>query len=79
VRLIVGESSLMIAGGGVLGGAAAFAATKWIRRLLFETSPANPAAYLAALGILAGVALIATLLPARRVARLDPASVLRSD
>ncbi|HEY6213790.1 MAG TPA: FtsX-like permease family protein, partial [Vicinamibacterales bacterium] len=79
VRLIVGESSLMIAGGAVLGGAAAFAATKWIRRLLFETSPANPAAYLAALGILAGVALIATLLPARRVARLDPASVLRSN
>jgi putative ABC transport system permease protein len=40
-------------------------------------TPRDPAAYGGALGLLAGVALLASWLPARRAGRVEPAVVLR--
>ena len=47
--------------------------------LLFEVGPSDPAALSAALIVLGTVALIATLLPARRAARVDPIVALRAE
>jgi len=46
---------------------------------LFEVGPSDPLALLGALLVLGAVALVATLLPARRAALVDPAIALRAE
>jgi ABC-type lipoprotein release transport system permease subunit len=45
--------------------------------MLFELSPMDPATYALVAILLLTVALLATYIPARRAARLDPMQVLR--
>lgn len=77
---LVGRQALMPVCGGMLAGLAlAFAATRWIQSLLYRTSPADPAAILGSIAIVAAAALLAALLPARRAAEVDPIQVLRNE
>jgi predicted lysophospholipase L1 biosynthesis ABC-type transport system permease subunit len=63
---------------GLLAGiAASVALARVVSGVLFATSPLDPAA-LAAIAALPLVALAVSLLPARRAARVDAASVLRA-
>jgi ABC-type lipoprotein release transport system permease subunit len=48
-----------------------------MRSVLFQVSPADPITIAATIVVLATVALVATLGPARRAARLDPLAALR--
>jgi putative ABC transport system permease protein len=50
-----------------------------LQRLLFETSPTDPATMISVGAMLTGVALLACYLPARRAARVDPVIALRHD
>ena len=50
-----------------------------LRALLYEVGAHDPGSYLAGVGLISLVAVAACLLPARRAARVDPASALRSD
>jgi predicted permease len=50
-----------------------------MRRFLFGLSPFDPIAYAGVMGILVTAALVATWVPARRAARIDPAVTLRAD
>ncbi|MGA2275943.1 MAG: ABC transporter permease [Bryobacteraceae bacterium] len=59
------------------GIAGAFAAGRILESLLHEVKPDDPAIFAATAGLLAGVALVACCLPARRAARLDPLAALR--
>jgi putative ABC transport system permease protein len=59
------------------GIAGAFAVGRILASLLHEVKPGDPLIFLATAGLLAGVALIACYLPARRAARLDPMTALR--
>jgi len=54
-------------------------ATRHIASLLFETSPTDPVTFLATVGFLAAVGLIACLVPAYRATRIDPLQALRSE
>jgi ABC-type lipoprotein release transport system permease subunit len=47
--------------------------------LLFGVSPLDPATYVAVALGLGGTALLASYLPARRAARVDPAHALRQE
>jgi putative ABC transport system permease protein len=59
---------------GVLG---AYAVGRWMSTLLFGVSPADPAAFAAAVGVVAAITLAGSLIPALRAVRVTPMSVLK--
>jgi len=79
VRLVLGEGARLAVMGVMLGVGGALAVTRLLRSLLYDVSPTDPVVLLALPLLLAGIALAACYLPARRAARSDPLSVLRSD
>lgn len=79
VRMVLGEGALLAALGTGFGIAGALVATRWIRTLLYEVNPWDPAVFVSlALG-LGAIAVASCYLPARRAARSDPLTVLRTD
>ncbi len=66
-------AGLLVGIGGALGGA------RFMRTLLFGVSAADPLVIVSAVALLAAVATLATLLPARAAARTDPVRVLRAE
>jgi predicted permease len=73
VIVMVLRQGAVLAGLGILlGGAAAFWATRALRSLLFAVPLADAPTYASAALLLGGVAVIASLLPARRAARVEP-------
>ena len=77
LRLVLGESGRLIALATGLGVLAALALSRFLRSLLVEVEPTDPATYIVTTLALATVAVIATLLPARRATRVDPIEALR--
>jgi len=75
--LVVGGGMRLAGLGLALGLLAAVPLTRLMRSLLFEVSPTDPAAFGAVTLLLAGVALVASYLPARRATRIDPTHALR--
>ena len=78
-RLFVGHGVKLVGLGLVIGIAAALASTRLMSALLFGVGPMDPVTYAAVSLLLGTVALVATYLPARRAARLDPVAALRTD
>ncbi|MCC7242292.1 MAG: ABC transporter permease [Acidobacteria bacterium] len=72
VRLVMGEGLRPVLAGLAMGVAGAWALGRTIESLLFGVSTADPLSYAAAFALLATSALAATLIPARRVLRVDP-------
>jgi putative ABC transport system permease protein len=67
-----------VVAGLVLGLAAALVLARLIESLLYGVKPSDPLALAGALAVLLGIGVVTCLLPARRAARIDPASTLRS-
>jgi predicted permease len=79
VRLVARETAPMVASGVVVGLLAALGLTRFVRTMLYEIQPNDPATF-AAVGItLAAVAVVAALVPARRASRVDPLIAIRSE
>jgi predicted permease len=79
LRLVVGQAMRFALAGVIIGGIVAVSAGRWMRPLLFDESPGDPAVYAAVATALFVVALTASALPAFRAARTDPNVVLRSE
>jgi putative ABC transport system permease protein len=79
LRLIVGQATRVAGVGVVLGLIGAFALTRIMEKLLFGVSPLDPATFVGAALLLFGIAGVASYLPARRAARIDPQSAIRAD
>ena len=73
------EALWLTAAGLVLGALAALAATPSISTLLFGVSAADAVTYVGASLVLATIALLASYVPARRAARIDPLLALRQE
>jgi predicted permease len=77
-RLVLGEGLQLALAGASAGLALAFAATRVLRGLLFQTEPLDPVSLGAAALVLVAAALVATWLPACRATRVDPIEALRA-
>ena len=78
-KLVMGQGLGLVGIGLALGLLGAFAATRVMSSVLHGVTARDPATFLQAGLTLVGVAVLATLLPARRAARIDPAISLRAE
>jgi predicted permease len=78
LRMIVGRALLLAALGAVIGVTAAQALGRVIQKQLFGVTLLDPLTIVSVVAVLALCAVLASILPARRAAGVDPASVLRS-
>lgn len=77
ILLIVSKSMALVAAGLLIGLGGAAGVTRVLSGMLHGVSPVDPFVFSAVSIVLAGTALVACLLPARRAATLDPIDALR--
>lgn len=79
VRLVLRRGATLALLGLAVGTLAAAGATRVVASLLYGVSPTDPLTFAAVALLLLAVALLASWLPARRAARVDPVIALRAD
>ncbi len=77
-RMVLGQGLVVALAGVAAGMVGALGATRLMRAVLFGVSPADPLTYGTTAAVIVGVALLATWVPARRAARVDPNEALRA-
>jgi putative ABC transport system permease protein len=77
--LIVGEGAKLTLVGAGIGIVAAVALTRLMSSMLFDVRPTDVGTYAAVAGLLAAVSLLASYIPARRAAKVDPMVALRDE
>jgi putative ABC transport system permease protein len=77
LRLVLGRAAVLIGAGTALGLGGAVVIVRLIANLLFGTTPMDPFTFAAVPFVLAGVALLASYIPARRATLVDPIVALR--
>jgi len=79
LRMIVGESMRVVIIASIVGIAGAFGLVRLIRSLLYEVQPTDPPTFAAALFVAVSIGFLASVVPALRAMRVDPAVALRND
>jgi putative ABC transport system permease protein len=79
LALVLGQGAALAGIGLVAGLAGAFVVTRYLSSLLFGITPLDPATFVAVAVVFAGVALLASYVPARRATSVDPLVALRSE
>jgi predicted permease len=79
LRLIVGHAMLLAAAGTALGLMAAALVTRVLEGMLYDIRPLDPISFAGGALIFLAVALIASLIPARRAASVNPVEALRAE
>ena len=77
VRLVFQRVGVLIAAGLAVGLAGSLWAARFVEALLFHLEAHDPVTFVGAAAVLVAAGGVAAWLPARRAARLDPATVLR--
>jgi ABC-type antimicrobial peptide transport system permease subunit len=76
-RMVLREGAVITLLGIGIGIAAALAVTRLMLALLFDVSPTDPATFAVVPLMLAAVALLASWMPARRAAAVEPLEAIR--
>ena len=79
VTMVMRNACVLLAVGLLLGGAGAWWLRSAAEKFLFRLEPGDPRAFAAALLTLSIAALVASAIPARRAASIDPMDALRSE
>ena len=79
VRSVMGRAAVLVGIGLTIGGVASWYLSSAAKTFLFRMDVTDPRPFVAAMGVLAAAALIASAIPARRAASVDPMIALRSE
>lgn len=79
IRLVIGQGLVLVSIGVGIGIAAAVGLTRLMASLLYGVRPTDPLTFITVSIFLLAVALIASCIPARRAARVDPMVALRHE
>ena len=79
VSMVVRQAMALAAAGLTIGLAAALALSRTLSTLLFDLSPTDPWTFATVATLLGVVAFVASYVPARRAASVDPIAALRAD
>ncbi len=80
VAAMMTGQGLVLTAAGIAGGLLLFTvAARFLRAFLYGVAPGDPLTLVVASSLLAGIAALASWIPARRASRVDPADVLRSE
>lgn len=79
LKMVLGEGAALALIGLAVGGVGALALSQFLSGLLFEIQPTDPITFFGVAGVLAVIAVAASLVPARLATGVDPMHALRSD
>ena len=79
IEMVLGQAVWLAGAGVAVGAAAAWYLTSTVQSFLFELEAGDLRAFAAAAAALLIAALVASAIPARRAASVDPTEALRSD
>ncbi len=79
LRLVVGRGMMLLAAGVGVGLVGAWGATRLLRTMLFGVAPTDPVSYLTVVVVFGVVALLASIIPGRRAANVDPLEAIRTE
>jgi putative ABC transport system permease protein len=79
VAMVVRRGLILALAGIALGSAAAYAVSRVLQSLLFGVGARDPMTFVAVAALLGAVAVLASWLPARRAARVDPLAAMRAE
>jgi predicted permease len=79
LSMVLRKAAILTAAGLVVGGAGAWYLSAGVKALLFQVEPNDVRVFVAALVTLAAAGLVASAVPARRAARVDPMIALRQE
>ena len=79
LKLVLSNGMALALAGVVIGLFAAFALTRLMRSLLYGVQGTDAATFTVVAALLAAIALVASYVPARRAARIDPIESLRNE
>ena len=78
-QLILGQGMILASIGLAIGLVIVFILARFLTSMLYGVSPTDPITFITITFLLAGVALVACYIPARRAARVDPMVALREE
>ncbi|MGI8743134.1 MAG: ABC transporter permease [Bryobacteraceae bacterium] len=79
LRMVMGEGLVLVCAGAFIGMLVALALTRTLTSLLYSVKPTDPITYAAVFLLLAGAAMLASVIPARRATEIDPMAALRHE